>query len=281
MRTAVRCFQAAAQPSKPVFYDMQHSNNAARIRLWLMLKGGDVASKIDRRVIKYTDLNTQEFIAVNPLKKVPAFVRADGATVFESPVILNYLEDKYAADSPVTFTPATPEGRQQMDLMIRIHDLYVASPNCTAPGFSHSQGAMYLSFGWHGPARGMDAETRAAKVAELWKQLSWLEKDCAAEPWLVADCAHVSLADFTWFPTCVFMEFMLPRVFGWNPPFEEGPTTPFPKLARWYTGLKAKPSFANVHEEIWSYWVEMEAAGQFKPIQEEVAARDDLKFLYP
>ena len=29
-----------------------------------------------------------------------------------------------------------------MGLLNRIHDLYIASPNCTAPGFSHSQASL-------------------------------------------------------------------------------------------------------------------------------------------
>ena len=103
-----------------------------------------------------------------------------------------------------------------MELLIRVHDLYIASPNCTAPGFSHSQGAMYLSYGWHGAARGMDLPTRAAKMAEIWKQLNWLEakkQSSSPSPFLVSD--QLTLADMTWFPTCVFMEFLLPRFFGW------------------------------------------------------------------
>lgn len=260
---------------------MQHSNNAARIRLWLKLKGGNVADIIERKVVAYPDLQTPEFAAINPLKKVPALIRADGVTVFESYVILNFLEDKYGSlEGTVPVKPETPEKRQEMELMIRIHDLYIASPNCTQPGFSHSQGSMYLSKEWHGPVRGMDAETRAAKLAELFKQLTWLEEHCSGETYLVPGFDTVTLADMTWFPTCVFMEFMLPRVIGWHPPFEVDSPTPFKKLAKWYTGLKAQEAFASCHKEIWDYWVEMEKKGQFKPIQAEIAARSDLKFVY-
>jgi hypothetical protein len=47
-----------------------------------------------------------------------------------------------------------------MNLFIRIHDIYISSPNCSADGFCHSQGAMYLSTAWHGARRGMDIATR-------------------------------------------------------------------------------------------------------------------------
>ena len=122
---------ALATPlSKPVFYDMQHSNNAARIRLWRSLKTG-MDDAIERRVVAYPDLKSPEFAAINPLKKVPAFIRADGTCVFESAVILDYLEDLYADAAP-SFKPPTAEGRQLMQLFIRIHDLY-SKPRHSTP----------------------------------------------------------------------------------------------------------------------------------------------------
>ena len=96
----------------PIFFDMLHSNNAARIRLWIQNKG--LENEIETRMIKYEDLQSEGFLAVNPLKKVPAFIRADGTCVAESDVILRYLEDKYSASGP-SFTPDTPEGRQAMN----------------------------------------------------------------------------------------------------------------------------------------------------------------------
>lgn len=289
-------FRSSACPrrwlsSKPVFFDMVHSNNAARVRLWMQLKKpGGMEEAIESRIVKYPDLQTAEFAALNPLKKVPALIRADGTTVFESNVILSYLEDKYKEEGP-SLEPPTPEGRQSMQLLCRIHDLYIASPNCTAAGFSHSQGSMYLSNKWHGVARGMDLPTRAAKVAELWRQLSWLEQQVAAVQKTPARGPHLlgeqlTLADLTWFPTCVFMEFMLPRVFGWPHIFDPISTapapTPFPALAAWYTAVQESAAFRSVRTDIWEYWEQMEAAGQFQPIIDEIESNTDptLKFTY-
>merc|ERR1719187_3062890 len=104
---------------------------------------------------------------------------------------------------------------------------------------------MYLSYGFHGEARGMDLQTRAAKVLELWKQLSWLDANLVG-PYLAGDV--VSLADFTWFPTTIFMEFMLPRVFGWPDVFRET-EGPLPKLAKWWTFISEEPEFKRVRAE--------------------------------
>eukprot|EP00406_Dinophysis_acuminata_P038537 CAMPEP_0179357852 /NCGR_PEP_ID=MMETSP0797-20121207/78622_1 /TAXON_ID=47934 /ORGANISM="Dinophysis acuminata, Strain DAEP01" /LENGTH=195 /DNA_ID=CAMNT_0021073083 /DNA_START=10 /DNA_END=595 /DNA_ORIENTATION=- len=184
----------AVDPSKPTFFDMKHSNNAARVRLWIMLKDG-AKDEITTVTLTYPDLKDPAYIAINPLQKVPGLVRKDGVCVFESNVILSYLEDKYCSLQP-SFKPDTPEDRQLMELIMRCHDLYVASPNCTAPGFATA--SMYLSNGWHGEARGMDLATRAAKFTELWKQLTWLNQNLVG-PYLVGE--RLTLADFTWYPT--------------------------------------------------------------------------------
>merc|ERR1719482_2681488 len=113
MRSAAR--RAMSTAARPVFFDMVHSNNAARVRLWMQLKKpGGMADLIETKVVQYPDLQTAAFAAVNPLKKVPGLVRTDGTTVFESNVILNYLEDKYKTEG-APLTPPTPEGRQEME----------------------------------------------------------------------------------------------------------------------------------------------------------------------
>merc|ERR1712061_212916 len=191
-------------------------------------------------------------------------IRKDGEAIFESFVILVYMEELYRDLTP-SFAPGTPEDRQRMNLMIRCHDLYVSSPNCTAPGFSHCQGSMYLSYGWHGQARGMDLATRAAKVTELGKRLLWLESYMAG-PYLAGPT--LSLADFTWYPTMVFMEFLLPRVFGWPNPVDPKQSS-FPRIATWFVLCSGISALATARDEIWTYWVKMEKKGQFKHIIEE------------
>ena len=68
-RSAIgRLGRSLCTATKPIFYDMRHSNNAARIRLWVELKG-DMRRKIDRRLMQYVDLKSKEFSTINPLKK--------------------------------------------------------------------------------------------------------------------------------------------------------------------------------------------------------------------
>jgi glutathione S-transferase len=72
---------------------MMHSNNARRVRLWIEFK--ELSESFDIRVISYPDLQSQEFVRANPLKKVPAFISSEGDSIFESYVIMQYLEDKF------------------------------------------------------------------------------------------------------------------------------------------------------------------------------------------
>jgi hypothetical protein len=48
----------------------------------------------------------------------------------------------------------------------------------------------------------------------------------------------------TWFPTSIFMEFMLPRVFQWPEIFHEEEL--LPKLTAWHASCKENPHFAKV-----------------------------------
>ena len=57
---ALRAPRARLQSTlaKPIFFDMLHSNNAARVRLWLQLKG--MTDTIETRMVTYPDLQSAE-----------------------------------------------------------------------------------------------------------------------------------------------------------------------------------------------------------------------------
>jgi glutathione S-transferase len=260
---------------KPVFFDMVHSNNAARIRIFIRKKGLD--GEVDSKMILYPDLQKPEYLKINPCKKVPAFIQADGACLFESNVILGFLEDKYSSVGP-NFTPTTPEARALVQLFCRIHDLYIASPNITQPGYSHTQGSMYLApyaTQWCPAERVMDMKTRTDKLAEIWKQLSWLEANLVG-PYCAG--SEMTTADMTWYPTLIFMEYMLPRVFEWPEVFHED--VHFPRLRQWFELLSSDEVCSEVRENIWNYWVTKDQEGQFDSIRSELKGTS-LKYKYP
>jgi len=90
---------------------------------------------------------------------------------------MQYLEDKFGHYGP-SFMLDTPEEKAFVQLLVRMHDIYIASPNCTQPNFSHTQGCMYITpyaTEFCSEERVMKLDVRAKKLAEIWKQLTWLE----------------------------------------------------------------------------------------------------------
>ena len=264
------------QNKKCIFYDVKHSNNSARIRLWLRLHGG-LTDHIETVMLGHDDLDDGKKLAeINPLKKVPAFVTDQGLRLFESFVILSYLEDRFGDG---TLVLDTPDDRAFVQLLVRIHDIYISSPNCTQPHFSHTQGCMYLDAEptKYTPARRTmpDANVRAAKVKEIYERLCWLEESIKL-PYLAGDC--ITHADITWYPSCIFMEVLLPYVFGWDAIFHE--TTHFPRLTQWFDTCSNNEHFAPVRSDIFDVLVEQGKDGRFDGVREVTISNPKLKWKY-
>lgn len=67
-------------------------------------------------------LRTPEFLALNPIAKIPVLILDSGAVLPESQTILNYLEDLKPTPS---MRPKNPEERARMNSAIQIMDTYV------------------------------------------------------------------------------------------------------------------------------------------------------------
>jgi len=237
--------QATAQrEGKPVFLDRYSSNNAARVRLWIYTR--KLEEQVLVRFVTHSEQRDTGFLALNPFGKIPVLVLPDGNVVPESGVILQYLEDRYGGSPPLT--PASAEERMWTALFIKIHDTYVSSPNCTQPGFTHTQGCMYLPPPREGAdqARSMERAERAAKLCEINKQLDVIEEMAAkfGGPWLCG--SKPSLADLTWFPTFCFFCFYLPQIFRWPDVFYKRPN-----LKAWFAHVTVElPGAHRVHDQL-------------------------------
>lgn len=300
--------KCAKKSDRPIFFDMVHSNNAARIRLFIRQYLTEEVVPIC--MVTYADMRCDWFKNVNPNQKVPAVILPATATtpketLFESNVIFEYLVERYnifeSEEIGQYILPKAPAfkhrsldplRRAKVNLMMRVHDLYIASPNCNQPGCTHTQGSLYLpppgKFDNTGGRRAVDAKTRAGKFTELWTRWTWLEDFSSSlgtnNPYLAGD--YLTVADMNWFPTAVFMEFLLKHVANWPTLFADeqqgrtrdftalevwgdwvkkevwnpGPIDPkmkerFPKLTAWYSFLLNDPVFAHVRAEILSFWV--------------------------
>mmetsp|Transcript_23064 Transcript_23064/g.73189 ORF Transcript_23064/g.73189 Transcript_23064/m.73189 type:complete len:179 (+) Transcript_23064:14-550(+) len=131
--------------SRLTFYDRGSSNNAARIRLWMYLEGAE--SAITVVPVTHAEQRSEEYRSVNPFMKCPALTIhfSDGSSSWlaEAAIILEYLSDTHRRPWSRCYLPHDPELRAHVRLVVRCHDLYLASPNCSQPGpFTHTQGCM-------------------------------------------------------------------------------------------------------------------------------------------
>ena len=96
--------------------------------------------------------------------------------------------------------------------------------------------------------RGLSLEMREAKLQDLWKQLDVLESlffEEAPNYFL----PNLSLADVTVFPTIVYMEYYLVRVFDWST--DNDLFFMRPKLKSWFQFLsKHYVAFTKVKKEM-------------------------------
>jgi glutathione S-transferase len=122
-------------------------------------------------------LKSEEFLAVNPIGKVPCLVTETGLRLPESEVIVEYIEDAYP--KPL-LRPRKPEERAHVRLISRVNDIYLVP-------------AMSKVFAVMGPKR--DASAVAAALEDVNKALGHLEayvagkKHIAGNKFTVADCA--------------------------------------------------------------------------------------------
>ena len=181
-----------------VLFDRPQSNNCARVRLWIYLRG--LEARFDVRATSHAAQARDAFRALNPAAKIPLLVILDGAgdggaargdaettaarggaALSEAAVILEYLEERHASPWRRALVPADALARARMRLVVRVHDIYLASPNAHAArpaGLNvHTMGALFIDppDPSRPDARALDRPTRAAKLAEVWRQLDALE----------------------------------------------------------------------------------------------------------
>jgi glutathione S-transferase len=77
------------------------------------------------RIRPTSGVKTNEFLAMNPIGKIPVFVTDSGLTIPESETILRYLEDRFPSPS---LLPVGAEERARVNEAIRIMDTYVMAP---------------------------------------------------------------------------------------------------------------------------------------------------------
>lgn len=139
-----------------------------------------------------------------------------------------------------------------MRLIVRTHDLYLASPNASLPvedpalagANTHTQACLYVPPPGGAAPRCLPTALRHYKLRNLVHQLHILADLVAtAGAATYATSDRPSLADLTLFPTLVYADVLLRTTFGWERRLP-------PRLEALRAALGALPAFAAVRAEM-------------------------------
>lgn len=190
---------------------------------------------------------TPEFLAINPKGVVPVLVH-DGFTICESTIINDYLDDAFPE---IPLRPADAAGRTRIAMWNRFID-DVPTMAIKKPSYQKNLRPILQKLSdaeiddavsrmpnpenarrWRDAARnGIPEEELAAAHASLREMLERMQQALADSRWLAGD--EYSLADVNTAPfvdrLATFPEYDLGR--DW------------PRVADWYSRLRARPAFA-------------------------------------
>lgn len=197
-------------------YQLPYSHNCAKVKIALLEKG--LAFEAPDLPAGY--LRSAEFLALNPLGKVPYLQDGDFG-IGESEVIVEYLEERYPQPP---LLPPTIEGRARSRWLSRYHDLYLG-PQLSTLFFALQDGrAGKLEF--------------EPEIDRLFEQVAQLEALIEPSPYLMG--AQFTLADA---PYALSYHYILVLTAA-----HQRPLTPaqMPKLSAWFDAVSQRPAVAQV-----------------------------------
>ncbi len=159
-----------------IIYDLQASPNARRVRIFAAEKGLEIPL---RRVDMMKGENaTPEYLAKNPLGKMPVLELDDGTTIAESVAICRYLEEMHP--EPALFGRDTLD-RALVEMWNRRMELEILLPMTGIFANTHPM--------WKGRRRQVPEWADACRET-LTERMAWLDDE-------LKDRNHVAGADYT------------------------------------------------------------------------------------
>lgn len=152
--------------------------------------------------------------ALNPLGKVPVLALDNGEVLFDSPVIVEYLDSLKAP----ALLPASGEARWAM---LRWEAL--------ADGILDAAVIRFLEL--RRPVAQQSAETMKRQEEKIARSLDYTERHLGNGPWLMSD--RFTIADLAMAVALEYTDFRYPH--DWRSRHQ--------RLASWHSGIGARPSF--------------------------------------
>jgi glutathione S-transferase len=204
-------------------YQTYTSPFPTRVRLMLYAKG------IEAEIIEPPGFHSSaeskgDYMAINPIGRVPTLVLDDGRALPESEVICEYLEDAFPTPS---LRPADAWGRARVRLLSRICDIYLVM-------------AMVPLFSASGRSRKTwDAGRIAAALAEVEAALGYLEDYIGEDGYAVG--SSLTQADGAIVPQLILAFEWAPALFRADTPLGR-----HPKLAAYWRAIQGDPIIARL-----------------------------------
>lgn len=169
---------------------------------------------------------TAEYLALNPIGKVPTLLLDDGTALPESETIVEYLADAFPQ---ARLRPQDPQAAAHTRLLARIVELYVMEPGVPL-------------FGQLDPANRDDAVVTSA-FEGMSEGLRHLDHFIADDGHAVVD--HLTIADCALVPFLYFFPDLFGKAIRGRSPIDDHPT-----VARYWTRVQTHPAAARLLDEM-------------------------------
>jgi glutathione S-transferase len=200
-------------------------------RVWMALEHKRLPYELNTVSFSAGDLQKPEFLALNPRHKVPVIVDGEFA-LYESAVILEYLEDRYPAPAPETaLFPKDVQARAIVRRLAREAEIYFGG------GINHIARQVFFKK----PGE-WDQQVIAKGRDECLDEMRFLEREIRGEFLMGA----LSAADFTLYPLLGIAR----RVETKKPDLGIGAALG-PKLQAWAKRIEALPYFEKTYPPHW------------------------------
>jgi glutathione S-transferase len=182
-------------------YDMAGAPNSARARIVIAAKGLEDQIQFERVDLISAEQKRPEFLAKNPIGKVPVLELDDGAIISESTAITEYLDN---LDGSPLFTGITPRDKALIHMMQRRVEQLLLEPiddffHYGTPGLGKALGPWRMP-DWEG--RHEWGRRRGEQAA---RGLAYFDQWLADRPYLATDA--FTMPDITLYISLIFADY--------------------------------------------------------------------------
>lgn len=214
-----RTMSTTQNSSSLVLYESPVSSFVQKVKIGLREKGLDFTPNMPSDML--TNKTSGPLRSANPRMEVPCLIDGD-LQIFDSTIILEYLEDKWP-NPPLL--PKDPADRARARMIEDICDVEYESTNW---GLAEVR--------WFKRVEGEKAEEMERQAKHhITEFQAWLTQKLGSNPWFNGE-------DFGWADACVAPIVNRSVTFGLGP----APNSP---LAQWLARVKQRPSVAKTFEE--------------------------------